>query len=41
MRWTLIAAGIYNLVWGGVAILAPRFSFELVGMELPRYLEFW
>lgn len=41
MRWTLIAAGIYNLAWGGVAILAPRFSFELVGMELPRYLEFW
>jgi len=41
MRWTLVAAGIYNLVWGGVAILAPRLSFELIGMELPRYLEFW
>jgi small multidrug resistance pump len=41
MRWTLVAAGIYNLIWGGVAILAPKLSFELVGMELPRYLEFW
>ena len=41
MRWTLIAAGIYNLVWGGFAILAPRLSFEMIGMELPRYLEFW
>ena len=41
MRWVLVAAGIYNLAWGGVAILAPRLSFELIGMELPRYLEFW
>lgn len=41
MRWTLIAAGIYNLAWGAFAILAPRVSFELIGMELPRYLEFW
>jgi small multidrug resistance pump len=41
MQWTLVAAGIYNLAWGSVAILAPKLSFELVGMELPRYLEFW
>lgn len=41
MRWTLIAAGIYNLAWGAFAILAPRLSFEMIGMELPRYLEFW
>lgn len=41
MRWTLVAAGIYNLLWGGFAILAPQTSFEMVGMEPPRYLEFW
>jgi small multidrug resistance pump len=41
MRWTLVAAGIYNLAWGGFAILAPQAGFDLVGMEPPRYLEFW
>ena len=41
MRWTLVAAGLYNLAWGAFAILAPQKGFDLVGMEPPRYLEFW
>ena len=41
MRWTLIIAGFYNLAWGGFAILFPQTGFDLVGMEPPRYLEFW
>jgi small multidrug resistance pump len=41
MRSVLIAAGAYNLVWGGLAILAPEFSFRIVGMQPPRYPELW
>jgi small multidrug resistance pump len=43
-RWmapVLVAAGIYNLVWGAVAILAPAWCFRIVGMEVPNYPELW
>jgi len=39
-RW-LIAAGIYNLVWGAVVVLFPLVWFELAGMEAPRYPQLW
>lgn len=41
MRLTLILAGIYNILWGSSVILFPKFYFDLIGMELPNYLEFW
>ena len=33
MRGWLIAAGIYNLIWGVVVVLLPDLPFELFGME--------
>ena len=41
MRWVLAAAGVYNLAWGALAILAPQWSFRAVGMEVPNYPELW
>jgi hypothetical protein len=41
MRRVLIAAGIYNLVWGTAVVLLPNVWFELAGMELPRYPQIW
>lgn len=41
MRWVLVIAGIYNLAWGGLAILAPTWHFQVLGMEQPNYPEFW
>ena len=31
MSWWLIAAGVYNIVWGGVMVLAPVWSMRLLG----------
>jgi hypothetical protein len=41
MRIVLVAAGVYNLAWGGLAILAPQWCFRAVGMEPPNYPELW
>lgn len=41
MKSVLIAAGIYNLIWGGIVILFPGLAFNLVGIELPRYPQIW
>ena len=41
MRWVLCMAGVYNIAWGGVAILFPLWVFRVTGMELPHYPEFW
>lgn len=41
MRWTLVAAGLYNIAWGALAILAPLWCFRVVGMEPPNYPELW
>ena len=32
MRWWLLAAGVYNLVWGSGVVVAPDFPFALAGM---------
>jgi hypothetical protein len=41
MKWTLVAAGIYNLVWGAWTIFMPQALFRWAGMEPPRYPEIW
>ena len=41
MRGVLVLAGLYNLAWGGLAILAPEWCFRAVGMEPPNYPELW
>ena len=38
---TLQAAAIYNLVWGAYVILFPTHFFNVLNIELPRYIEFW
>jgi hypothetical protein len=43
-RWAfplLIAAGIYNLVWGLTVVLFPSAVFQLFQLPLPRYPEIW
>ncbi|MFO0912078.1 MAG: SRPBCC family protein [Pirellulales bacterium] len=39
-RW-LVAAGVYNLAWGALAIVWPQLLFDLTGAERPNYLEIW
>ncbi len=39
-KW-LIAAGIYNLVWGALVVLFPLVWFDVAGMEAPRYPQLW
>ena len=41
MQGTLIAAGIYNLIWGAAVIVFPSAMFRLAGMELPHYPQIW
>ncbi|MEM1422671.1 MAG: peroxiredoxin-like family protein [Planctomycetota bacterium] len=39
-KW-LIAAGIYNLVWGAAVVLFPNLLFEATGIESPVYPQIW
>lgn len=39
--YVLMAAGIYNLVWGAVAVLFPLETFRFFQMPPPAYPEFW
>ncbi len=32
MRTVLLAAGVYNLVWGAFTVLAPQTSLNLLGL---------
>ena len=41
MQITLKLAGIYNVIWGGIAILFPIQSFEIFGMRPPMYPQLW
>ena len=38
---SLLAAGIYNILWGAWVIVFPAESFSILGAEPPRYLELW
>ncbi len=43
-RWAraaLIAAAVYNILWGGWVVLFPETAFRLAGMDPPRYSEIW
>lgn len=37
----LWAAGIYNLIWGGICIVFPHLWFDLTGMDRMRYPAIW
>ncbi len=41
MRWVLVLAGVYNLVWGTWVVLFPLSVFEVAGLEPPRYVSIW
>jgi hypothetical protein len=41
MRTVLIAAGIYNLVWGAAVVALPGLLFAWAQMEPPRYPMIW
>ena len=41
MRNVLLAAGVYNILWGAFAVLVPNLMFDLLGMERPTYPQFW
>lgn len=41
MRVVLIAAGIYNLLWGGWVILFPEVLFRWAGMAPTNYPQIW
>ena len=37
----LVAAGLYNLVWGAVIIAFPHLLFDLTGTQRTNYPEIW
>ena len=41
MTRCLVAAGVYNLAWGALTVLAPHWLFDLTGMERPNYPFIW
>ena len=41
MGYVLVAAGVYNLLWGAVTIIFPNALFQLAEMEPPRYTQIW
>ncbi|MFZ4629496.1 MAG: alkyl hydroperoxide reductase [Blastocatellia bacterium] len=41
MSWVLLAAAVYNLVWGGLVVLFPHALFDWMGMDRPNYPELW
>lgn len=41
MKFVLIAAGIYNILWGFITVLFPDFYFKFSGMNNINYPEIW
>jgi hypothetical protein len=41
MRWTLLAAAVYNVLWGTWVVLLPNQFFDLVGMAQPTHVSIW
>ena len=37
----LFAAAAYNVLWGTWVGLFPKASFDLLGIEVPKYLPLW
>jgi len=38
---TLLAAALYNFLWGSYVILFPELSFTILGVSPPKYKELW
>lgn len=41
MRTVLLTAGVYNIVWGGLAVVFPNTMFDWMGMPRPNYPQLW
>lgn len=41
MKWSLISAGTYNLIFGVFVVLFPSLFFDWLGMDQPKYIELW
>ena len=41
MRHALLAAGIYNIIFGALAVIWPNVFFQMADMEAPRYPFLW
>jgi len=41
MRPVLLAAGLYNILWGAFAVLFPKAIFSWLDMPQPNYPQFW
>jgi small multidrug resistance pump len=41
MRRVLLAAGAYNILWGGFVVLFPAAMFRWLDMAQPNYPELW
>ena len=41
MQITLLAAGIYNLIWGFTTLLNPQQLFNNLHLQLPNYIVLW
>jgi len=41
MRSVLLAAGVYNILWGAFAVLFPGAIFNWLDMPQPNYPQFW
>lgn len=39
--YTLVVAGIYNLLWGTLVVLFPNALFRWAEMDPPRYPQIW
>lgn len=41
MKWSLVSAGAYNLIFGVFVVLFPSLFFDWLGMDQPKYIELW
>jgi len=41
MKTVLLAAAVYNVLWGAFAVLLPNTMFDWLGMARPNYPQFW
>jgi small multidrug resistance pump len=41
MRYTLLLAGAYNVLWGAWVVLFPQAFFNLLDMPVPNYPQIW
>ena len=39
--YSLLFAGVYNLVWGSVVVLFPTLFFDMMNYPVPKYLSIW